>query len=485
MGWPVLNKDELLVGNKNSPLAICTLWLKKDFLSSLSKEDYSIIGNLYTVHGINHLIKNILANPKIRFLIVCGEDFGKTGEALLNFFKNGVDENYKIIGSDAYIDASIPKDKIEILRKNMEIIDLRKEENVLEKIKEISSKLPKEAEPFMEPLVFGEERSSENLTITTNDLVFRVEGKNMVEVWIKILDTVLKFGEVKESEYGIKQKEVLDVVAVIKGDGEIPGWFPFSQKTLEEYSKQFFSKEKPKSVDYTYGERLFGLELGLPFKIKEYIQPQILKEAKIILNQIDLVIKKLKSKKFTRRAIAVTWRHEFDSVSENPPCLIEIVWNIKNNKLHQTCTFRSHDIWGAWFFNAFALRNLQREMAKELEVEIGSLIILSVSAHIYEDNWRSAEKLVNDFKKNKLLEFEQDPRGYFVIKVENGEIVVEHWLVDGRKSIYEFKGKSAEEIYKKILEENLVSKFEHAAYLGKELARAEIALLEGKKYVQE
>jgi thymidylate synthase len=482
--WPIFQRDKILIGNEKSPLAICTLWSRKEDFLALSKDEYSIIGNLYTNDGITYLIKNILANPRIKYIVVCGLDLSGTGESLINFFKYGIDENYKVINSEAFIDDSIPKEKIEVLRKNIEVVDLRNEENVLEKIKEISRRLPKEADFFMEP-IFLEEKREVSKSLTSQDVVFRVEGKTLAETWLKILDMVLKFGEVKESEYGIKQKEVLDVIAVVKNIGEIPEYFPVSQKTLEEYSRQFFTREKPKGVDYTYGERLFGLELNLPHSVKEYIQPQILKEAKIILNQVDLIIKKLKSKRFTRRAIAVTWRHEIDSISENPPCLIEIIWNVKNDKLHQTCTFRSHDVWGAWIFNAFALRNLQNEIAKELKIETGNLIILSVSAHIYENNWEQAENLVKKYQRNKLIEFENDPRGYFLIKIENGEIVVEHRLFDGRKSGYEFRGKSAEELYKKIVNENLISKFDHAAYLGKELARAEIALKEGKEYSQE
>ncbi|MEM3426463.1 MAG: DUF4346 domain-containing protein, partial [Thermoproteota archaeon] len=40
-------------------------------------------------------------------------------------------------------------------------------------------------------------------------------------------------------------------------------------------------------------------------------------------------------------------------------------------------------------------------------------------------------------------------------------------------------------LYRRILNENLVSRLDHAAYLGKELTRAEIALREGKPYVQD
>ncbi len=47
------------------------------------------------------------------------------------------------------------------------------------------------------------------------------------------------------------------------------------------------------------------------------------------------------------------------------------------------------------------------------------------------------------------------------------------------------KGKTAEQVYGLIIESGLVSKLDHAAYLGNELAKAEIALRTGKEYIQD
>ena len=47
------------------------------------------------------------------------------------------------------------------------------------------------------------------------------------------------------------------------------------------------------------------------------------------------------------------------------------------------------------------------------------------------------------------------------------------------------KGKTAAQIYGQIIECGLVSKFEHAAYLGSELEKAEIGLRTGKEYIQD
>jgi len=47
------------------------------------------------------------------------------------------------------------------------------------------------------------------------------------------------------------------------------------------------------------------------------------------------------------------------------------------------------------------------------------------------------------------------------------------------------KGKTAEAIYTKIVQSKLVTRLDHAAYLGSELAKAEIALKTGKEYIQD
>jgi dihydropteroate synthase-like protein len=55
----------------------------------------------------------------------------------------------------------------------------------------------------------------------------------------------------------------------------------------------------------------------------------------------------------------------------------------------------------------------------------------------------------------------------------------------GKKQKLRFVGSSAEAVYKKILSRKLIKDMTHAAYLGRELAKAEIALRIGKVYVQD
>jgi len=80
--------------------------------------------------------------------------------------------------------------------------------------------------------------------------------------------------------------------------------------------------------------------------------------------------------------------------------------------------------------------------------------------------------------------FKADPKGYFNIFVDldKKEIIAAHF-----KDNYDFvfRGTNAQSISKNIIEKDLVSILEHAAYLGRELQKAEVYLKLRKGYVQD
>jgi tetrahydromethanopterin S-methyltransferase subunit A len=79
-----------------------------------------------------------------------------------------------------------------------------------------------------------------------------------------------------------------------------------------------------------------------------------------------------------------------------------------------------------------------------------------------------------------------DPAGYFVLYVDRARRVLslEHYENDGCLDAI-VEGRTAAEVYTPIVERGLVSRLDHAAYLGRELARAEHALAAGIRYVQD
>lgn len=71
-----------------------------------------------------------------------------------------------------------------------------------------------------------------------------------------------------------------------------------------------------------------------------------------------------------------------------------------------------------------------------------------------------------------------DPKGNFRIGIEGDEIVIVH----GNTAI---RGKHWDEVLETLLARDMVSRLDHAAYLGKELYKAELALRFGRSYEQD
>lgn len=65
----------------------------------------SIVGTMHTENlGIERMIRNVLANPNIRFLMLCGEDAQQAighlpGQSLASLFQHGTDKRGRIVGA--------------------------------------------------------------------------------------------------------------------------------------------------------------------------------------------------------------------------------------------------------------------------------------------------------------------------------------------------------------------------------------------------
>lgn len=96
--------------------------------------------------------------------------------------------------------------------------------------------------------------------------------------------------------------------------------------------------------------------------------------------------------------------------------------------------------------------------------------------------WPSVD--VVDAQPAKTLRL--DPAGYFVIYVDDvaRALTVEHFGNDGALKAV-LRGKNGRELMTTLVERGAVSRLDHAGYLGRELERAERALLEGARYVQD
>ena len=131
-GWPPLPGDYQVVCFQ-APVAVCALnsdHLIKE-LSDANINGLSIVGSLHTENlGIEHLIRNILANPRIRFLIICGEDTRKAighlpGQSLIALMQYGVSENMRIINAEGKrpLLKNISSEHVEAFRRQLQVIE--------------------------------------------------------------------------------------------------------------------------------------------------------------------------------------------------------------------------------------------------------------------------------------------------------------------------------------------------------------------------
>src|SRR3990172_7941697 len=81
---------------------------------------------------------------------------------------------------------------------------------------------------------------------------------------------------------------------------------------------------------------------------------------------------------------------------KNSPCIILVHPFAPDGKLHMTSYIRSNDMFRAWPLNAFGLRKLQKIIAEELKIEMGDLITISSSAHLYQDCWQDTKEILKE-----------------------------------------------------------------------------------------
>lgn len=111
------------------------------------------------------------------------------------------------------------------------------------------------------------------------------------------------------------------------------------------------------------------------------------------------------------------------------------------------------------------------------------LLRLKEKKKLYDPYDKEIEENARIIRSSGKGEFPHDPKGFFKIFSKDYEIIAEFHGAGGSKTI--IKGETAEEICSEIVERDLVSKLSHAAYLGRELQKAEIAMKTSRGYIQE
>ena len=130
-----------------------------DPLAAAVPDAVAIAGTLQTENlGIERFITNVLANPSIRFVIVCGKDSRKAighlpGQSLVALARNGVNDDLRIINARGKrpVLRNLEPAAINYFRKTVEVIDLIGNTDVRElsaTVRKCAERNPGAADPF-------------------------------------------------------------------------------------------------------------------------------------------------------------------------------------------------------------------------------------------------------------------------------------------------------------------------------------------------
>jgi tetrahydromethanopterin S-methyltransferase subunit A len=148
--WPAASGD-YVVGEPDGCVAVATLASAGIVKTLGATKGVALCGECKTENvGTEKVILNVISNPNIRFLVVCGTEVAGhvTGGCLKALYEFGVDPESKKIrkapGAIPYIEA-IPQEGIERFRKQVEFVDLINVEDarqIVAKIEELVSRDP-------------------------------------------------------------------------------------------------------------------------------------------------------------------------------------------------------------------------------------------------------------------------------------------------------------------------------------------------------
>ncbi|MEH2039083.1 thymidylate synthase [Nostoc sp.] len=468
--------------------AVITGWTVKQAIAKhLQPPEYAVIGQLYSpTRGINLLIRNLLFNPHVRFLVVLNatreDNNAGACQCLLDFFRNGFEEGVCDTGLrcwvirspiPGYIDLEVKASALEHLR---ESIKYQETKSISETVSLVKSYVQQKAlaawglplnfpMPTVEPTILPGPRYGH-----------RIEGKTIAETWVKIIHRIKTTGTIRPTGYDGQWQELIDLMAIVTEEpAEFyfpePNYLPIDRPFLEEYISQILDDAPSREgLKYTYGQRLrswFGRD------------------------QIDQVIQKLIGEIDAASAVMNLWDVK-DHEKGGSPCLNHIWLRVVDNELSLTATLRSNDMFAAWPANAMGLRALQRYIrdkiskSSEYNLKMGPLITISQSAHIYDDTWSNAEQLIKQQYATICRKIDyHDPAGNFLVEIAENEIVVTQTTPGSGEVVGCYSGKDALKLIREICTASPSIRGDHAGYLGMELQRASECLKTGAKYIQD
>lgn len=491
---PLYFADRLTIVNPHGDVALTTLWSKVESARKVLDEAgidltpdtsrLAVISNLYG-NGLPQMLRDLLWNPQIRHIVILGKNLSGSREWLVNFFEHGLEE-VEFLGSKAH--------RIRNTQRNIDgcvqphHFPRKIEFTVLGDVGDPTTKaglhdafaaLPPfeecpyeriEPPPIPEPTVtrFPSEPRGHSFVRDTP-----------MEAWSELIFRLYRFGHrtmvakkgAKEGRVELQNVKVV-VERPVEEPDEVLREFGFSLGKFQDYQRRILDPVKPPDLGYTYGNRLRG-----------YFEH----EGKLV-DSLEIAGERLREELESRHAYISLWDNSRDlPEGHDCPCFVTAFFRKFEDRLTLTATFRAHNSMEAWPENLYGLIAIQRYVSERCGIDPGPITVISHSISIDVPSLAKAKRISDRKKSDEVLDPatgklgpRMDPHGAFTTTFDANtwELVVEHSF-EGMK-LGEYRGKSAEEIERRLARDVALSDISHALYLGREIARKEFEMRAAK-----
>lgn len=419
----------------------------------------AVVGPLRTVRGIDELVRNLLANPQIRVVVLDGKDLTpgeETTKALLATWGQGGHR-----ATNEYL-----------------ALDVQPHAGVVTNVSLVMAPAERPADvqviPWLDGLGLNVDRPGGRVVLPPpppaatapaphGDPGERVAADNLGELWPMVLHRAMRFGRLIPTQYGMT-REVLNLVSVIRdpsrtladlylGTAGSPLVREASRRARNEvaglpvapvdtaldpgaahpvlgitwnqvlaYHKRITSPEVPEGAPYSYGSRMHGCGQQAT-TVGDSGWGAMHTHEVVGTDQFERIRELLSTKPETRAAFLTPWREAEDSGKEGGrPCLVGAwfravppTWKAEvdtdNRKetlsvkvstdkprhtLHLTVTFRSHDLFAGYPTNLAGICLWLVNTAEQHGMNVGTITCISFSAHVYERDWNAANAVITE-----------------------------------------------------------------------------------------
>ena len=402
------------------------------------------VGNLYTLEGLEWIIRNVSLNPCYQELIITGLDNNKIVPSIQHL----INKSSSCILNDEYKEY---EEKFWSYWKNhIWFVNIDELNETLDQFIELDHWIEK-------PIVIPTPVKTEYSSYDSEKTGFVIRDDNLKRLWKKALLLIKLFGTNVNGT-----REVMNITSVLTKEPIIDSSMP-AHEIIDQYIPQVCDETPTNGLSYTYGSRIHDRK------------------------QIDSIVESLTQNIYNRNGVATTWQPPED-YHHPPPCLITVSFRIhpldeQSFGMYMTTVFRSHDLYAAYCCNLIGLWQLGKKVLQRIRTNTGkdikfvSLTNLSIAAHVYE---RDLMKL-NDLP---MINCSLDKRGYFIISVDKFDKTINVKLMNSNnEQMEEFISDNPHELCDKI--QPFISEVSHALYMGRELMRAKWCLEQDIKYVQD